>query len=123
MAFTNGSAQISTSSLTTFKCKDEALFGFAGLWEAWESGDGSYLETCTILTTEANALIQPIHERMPVIIHATDYDLWLDPHLQDGRVLQPLLRPYEAEAMQAYPVSTAVNNPRHDSRDCIESLA
>ncbi|MEO1401665.1 MAG: SOS response-associated peptidase [Cyanobacteria bacterium J06635_1] len=103
--------------------EDHALFGFAGLWEIWESGDGSYLETCTILTTAPNALMETIHNRMPVILHPRDYDTWLDPTLQTARDLQPLLRPYEAAAMQAYPVSTTVNSPRNETSACIEPLA
>lgn len=99
------------------------LFGFAGLWEKWEGGDGSYLETCTILTTEPNEMMATIHHRMPVIIHPEDYDLWLDPSLQDGRHVQHLLRPYESEAMQLYPVSKTVNNPRNETPACIEPLA
>ncbi|MBE9077538.1 SOS response-associated peptidase [Romeria aff. gracilis LEGE 07310] len=99
------------------------LFGFAGLWEQWESGDGSYIESCTIITTEPNELMQPIHNRMPVILHPEDYDLWLDPRLEKGHSLQPLLRPYEPDPMQAYPVSLQVNNPRHEAADCIEPLA
>lgn len=99
--------------------EDQAPFGFAGLWEKWTDGDGSALETCTILTTEPNELMAPIHNRMPVIIHPQDYDLWLDPDLQDGRHLQHLLRPYEPEAMQRYPVSTTVNSPRNEMPECI----
>ncbi|MGC1309933.1 MAG: SOS response-associated peptidase [Phormidesmis sp.] len=99
------------------------LFGFAGLWEKWESGDGSYLETCTILTTAPNELMETIHNRMPVIVHPEDYDLWLDPDLQDGRHLQHLLRPYEAEAMALYPVSNTVNSPRNETPECIEPIA
>lgn len=101
---------------------DQSLFGFAGLWEIWEGGDGSYLETCTILTTEPNEQMQVIHNRMPVIVHPEDYDLWLDPELQNGRHLQHLLRPYESEAMQMYPVSTRVNSPQNEAPDCIEPL-
>ncbi len=96
------------------------LFGFAGLWEQWESGDGSYLETCTILTTLPNELMATIHNRMPVIVQPDDYDLWLDPDLQDGQHLQHLLRPYEADTMRLYPVSKTVNNPRHETPGCIE---
>ena len=102
---------------------DQGLFGMAGIWEIWESGDGSYVESCTILTTDPNALMQTIHHRMPVIIPPEDYDLWLDPSLQDGRHVQHLLRPYESEAMQLYPVSKTVNNPRNETPACIESLA
>lgn len=101
---------------------DQALFGMAGIWESWESGDGSYVESCTILTTEPNALMRPIHNRMPVIIHPADYDLWLDPTVQKGAAVQHLLRSFEADAMQAYPVSTAVNSPRNESVDCVEPI-
>lgn len=103
--------------------KEQAPFGFAGLWEPWESGDGSYLETCTILTTEPNELMQSIHNRMPVIVHPQDYDTWLDPELQGGRNLQAVLRPYETDDMHLYPVSTTVNNPRHETPECVEPLA
>ena len=103
--------------------KTRSLFGFAGLWDTWESGDGSYLETCTILTTEPNELMQPIHNRMPVIVHPEDYDLWLNPSLQQRDRLQPVLRPYETDAMQMYPVSKTVNSPRNESPACIEPLA
>lgn len=98
------------------------LFGFAGLWEKWESGDGSYLETCTILTTEPNDLMQPVHNRMPVIIHPEDYDLWLDPDIQDGRHVQHLLRPYDEAAMALHPVSKTVNSPRNETPECIEPI-
>ncbi|MEL6247817.1 MAG: SOS response-associated peptidase [Cyanobacteria bacterium J06648_16] len=107
--------------------QDHAPFGFAGLWEHWEGGDGSYLETCTILTTAPNALMEPIHNRMPVIVHPDDYNTWLDPERgefkQDRGLLESLLRPYEAERMEAYPVSTEVNSPRNESPDCLEPLA
>ena len=103
--------------------EDQKIFGFAGLWETWESGDGSYLESCTILTTEPNGLMETIHNRMPVIVHPEDFDLWLDPSLQDGRHVQHLLRPYEDEAMDAYAVSTVVNNPRNEDSECVVPLA
>lgn len=102
---------------------DRALFGMAGLWEIWESGDGSYLESCTILTTEPNELMQSIHNRMPVIVNPQDYDLWLDPTVQKRDALQPLLRPFKSEDMQAYEVSTAVNNPRNETAECVEPIA
>ncbi|MEN8444857.1 MAG: SOS response-associated peptidase family protein, partial [Cyanobacteria bacterium J06555_13] len=87
-----------------------------------ESGDGSYIESCTILTTEPNGLMQSIHNRMPVILHPADYDLWLDPKEQNRERLQSLLRPYEDDAMQAYPVSTTVNSPRNKTAACVEPL-
>lgn len=102
---------------------DRSLFAMAGLWESWQSGDGSYIESCTILTTEPNGLMQPIHNRMPVILHSKDYDQWLDPQVQKREQLQPLLRPYDKETMQAYPVSTTVNSPRNESATCVEPLS
>ena len=102
---------------------DQSLFGMAGLWEIWESGDGSYIESCTILTTEPNALMQPIHNRMPVILRAQDYDLWLDPQQQKREALEPLLAPSDAGMMQAYAVSKTVNNPRNETPECIEAVA
>lgn len=105
-----------------FGLSDHAPFAFAGLWEHWESGDGSVIDSCTIITTEANALLQPIHDRMPVILKAADYDQWLDPAEQKTDRLQRLLHPFAAEAMMAYPVSTQVNNFRYDDADCIRPL-
>jgi putative SOS response-associated peptidase YedK len=95
------------------------LFAFAGLWEHWEKApDGVALESCTIVTTEANELLRPIHERMPVILAAEDYASWLDP-ATPAKAALALLRPYPAAAMLAYPVSTRVNNVRFDDALCI----
>ena len=92
-----------------------SLFAFAGLWERWRSPETneSYF-SCTILTTAANALMAPIHHRMPVIVPPAAYDVWLDPtHYNRGELTQ-LLHPYEADAMTAIAISSAVNNPQHD---------
>jgi len=97
------------------------LFGLAGLWEFWRDPEGSELQTCTILTTSPNALMEPIHNRMPVIIDPADYSMWLEPGDDPDEALH-LLRPYPAAAMAAYPVSTAVNNPRHEGRELIQPL-
>ncbi|MBF2029713.1 MAG: SOS response-associated peptidase [Oscillatoriales cyanobacterium C42_A2020_001] len=105
-----------------FQLENHSLFGFAGLWEHWESPAGELLETCTILTTEANEVLRPIHDRMPVILHPDDYDTWLDPTLNTSAKLQPLLRPYPVDEMQAYPVSPLVNKADCDRPDCIEPL-
>jgi putative SOS response-associated peptidase YedK len=77
----------------------------------------------TVLTTDANELVGFIHDRMPVIVNPGDYDLWLDPDVQDAKLLEPLLVLYTSEAMAAYPVSTLVNNPRVDEPKCIEPVA
>jgi putative SOS response-associated peptidase YedK len=101
-----------------FSLRDNNPFAFAGLWERWESPEGDIVETCTILTTEANELVSPIHDRMPVILHPKDYDLWLDPNFTSSDSLQALLNPYPSEAMIAYPVSSKVNSPKNDSPEC-----
>ncbi|BAZ31528.1 hypothetical protein NIES4074_40010 [Cylindrospermum sp. NIES-4074] len=106
-----------------FRLQDGQPFGFAGLWERWQSLSGEEIASCTILTTAANELLQPIHNRMPVILEPQDYNLWLDPQVEKPEVLQPLLHPYPAQAMTAYPVSTWVNNSRHNSPECIIPLS
>lgn len=105
------------------RLRDERPFAFAGLWEHWEGGDGMVIDSCTVLTTEPNELVRPLHNRMPVILAPEDYSRWLDPGLQKADLLQPLLRPYPSEGMHAYPVDTWVNNPRNDDLQCIEPLA
>jgi putative SOS response-associated peptidase YedK len=102
------------------RMNDGEPFGFAGIWDHWEDPDGSVVESCAIITTEANELVRPIHERMPVIIPPVDYDLWLDPKQLGTEQLKPLLRPYPAEAMLAYPVSAIVNRAVHEDPQCIE---
>ena len=97
-------------------------FGFAGLWEHWENGNGDVIESCTILTTEANDVLRPIHDRMPVIVSPDDYDLWLDPTLEKSDRLYAILHPYSEAEMVSYPVSAKVNNPRNDSPECIQAL-
>lgn len=103
------------------RLKNDHPFGFAGLWERWEKGDQP-IESCTILTTDANDLMKPIHDRMPVIIPKGQYDLWLDPGCQDSEKLTKLLRPYSPDEMMAIPVSTLVNNPKSDVAKCIEAV-
>jgi putative SOS response-associated peptidase YedK len=98
-------------------------FAFAGLWEHWTPAEGEPLETCTIITTEPNDLMAPIHNRMPVILAPTAYDQWLDPNFQQAESLKALLRPYTSEELTAYPVSTLVNNPRHDVPQCLEPVS
>jgi len=101
---------------------DGSPFAFAGLWEHWQDANGNELETCTILTTEANELLAQLHERMPVILPAEHYDPWLDPSLQDADRVTPMLTPYPAEFMIDYPVSPRVNSPQHDDPTCLEPV-
>ena len=98
-------------------------FAFAGLWEHWKPAEGVPLETCTIITTEPNDLMAPIHNRMPVILSPASYDQWLDPTFQQTESLKALLRPYPSEELTAYPVNTLVNNPRHDAPQCLEPVS
>ena len=105
------------------RMKDSRPFAFAGLWEVWRSEDGSELPTCTIITGLPNELVANIHDRMPVILSQEDCKRWLDPGEQPADALMGLLKPYPAEEMDASPVGRAVNNPRHDSPKCIQSVA
>ena len=105
------------------KLRDGEPFAFAGLWDHWAPADGQPLETCTILTTTPNALVQPIHDRMPVILPSNAYGAWLDRTVSDVPTVQALLTPYPADEMIAYPVSTRVNNPAHDTPECVLPLA
>ena len=112
-----------------FGLKDGGLFAFAGLWESWsvregtartgslaEWGPGEVIETCTILTTKANGIVEPIHDRMPVILPSDAFDPWLS-----GETVS--LGPYPAEAMAVHPVNTLVNRPANDDPRCIEPVA
>jgi len=101
------------------RLQDGSPFGMAGLWERWDKA-GDPLETCTILTTAANSLMAPLHERMPVILSSGDFCRWLDPAIHEPAALVPLLQPFNPEGMVAHPVSTIVNRPAHDAPDCIE---
>ncbi len=102
------------------RLRDGDLFAFAGLWDQWQSPDGELVESCTIVTTGANDLVRPLHDRMPVIVDPRDYERWLDRRIQDPAKLREILKPYPSERMIAYPVSAAVNNPRNDDAQCVE---
>ena len=98
--------------------EDGSPFAFAGLRERCEPPDGGKpVESCTIITTEANALVRRFHDRMPVILDPADSDLWLDPAVTEPERILPLLRPYPAERMEAYAVSSIVNSPSHETAD------
>jgi putative SOS response-associated peptidase YedK len=103
------------------RMKDTEIFSFAGLWEHWQGPEGKVIESCTIIVTESNKLIRPIHDRMPVILPATEYDTWLDPGTKTETVRE-MLTPYPASKMELYPVSTAVNNPRNDDQKLVQRM-
>jgi putative SOS response-associated peptidase YedK len=95
-------------------------FALAGLWETWNGPDGSQILSCTIITTEPNALMQEIHNRMPVILPEAAYNTWLSGEDGDMQKLAALLQPYPADEMTAWPISTLVNSPANDWPACIE---
>lgn len=104
------------------RLRDGNLFAFAGLWEEWQSPDGSPLRTCAIITVAPNELLAPIHNRMPAILTREQEAVWLDPTLRNPADVLPLLQPYSAERMEAYPVSRRVNAPVANDPECIQPL-
>lgn len=88
-----------------FGLKSGEPFGFAGLYEVWHGSDKNPLQTCTIITTAANELVEPIHDRMPVIVPKADEATWIDPDNQDQKGLLSILKPYPAELMEMSPAA------------------
>jgi putative SOS response-associated peptidase YedK len=105
-----------------FEVNDGELFAFAGLWERWKNPNGDWIKTCAILTTKANSITSPIHDRMPVILKPDDYDLWLDPGMVDTAAASDLLKPFDVGSMRCYPVSTRVNNVANDDEECSQPI-
>ncbi|MGI8494230.1 MAG: SOS response-associated peptidase [Pyrinomonadaceae bacterium] len=104
-----------------FYLPEKEVFGFAGLYENWlDKETGESLESCTIITTEANEILKPVHDRMPVILKAKDYEEWLDEKLKDTERLEKLLIPYPAKEMKSHPVNKSVNIPDVDSAELIK---
>ena len=95
-------------------------FAFAGLWDEWRAADGSQLLTCSIITTSPNALMSPIHDRMPVILQPADYGEWLDEAPRAPDSLQHLIAAFPADLMEAYPVSALVNSPSNDRAELLQ---
>jgi putative SOS response-associated peptidase YedK len=102
-----------------FRLKDGGPFAFAGLWEQWTAPDGVTVESATVLTTGANELVRPLHERMPVILREEDHDRWLAPGSGDPAALRALLIPFPAGEMTASRVSRWVNDARHEGPECV----
>ena len=103
--------------------KDEQPFGMAGLWECNSQIGPTPMETCTVITTAANPLVAPIHDRMPVILPAEHFEQWLDSAFEDATVLQSLLQPYAAEKMSTRAVSRNVNKVGYNQADCLTPTA
>lgn len=102
-----------------FRMADEQPFAFAGLWERWDDPDGEAIESCTILTTQANDLVKSVHHRMPVILDRPDESRWLD---EQAAAPRDLLQSFPAEQMISMPVSTHVNNPQHEDARCLQTM-
>lgn len=98
-------------------------FTFAGLWDSWTNQEGKIINSCTIITTRSNALIEPIHDRMPVILTKENEKLWIDQDLKEQELLKSLLKPYPEYLMEAYEVSSVVNSPKVDDERCIARAA
>jgi putative SOS response-associated peptidase YedK len=103
--------------------KDGESFGMAGLWERWRGKDDETIESCTIIVTEANALVRDLHDRMPVILAPEGYGAWLDPENKDADGLRRMLRPADPAPWMLREVSRKVNSPKNDGPDLIESVA
>ena len=101
-----------------FRRPDEQPFAFAGLWDTWKK-DELEIESCTIITTDANEVMEPIHHRMPVVLCTNDYDEWLDPTATE---LTKLLTPCPAKELICYSVDPFVNNARNQGPQCIERI-
>ncbi len=102
--------------------KSDELFGFAGLYDIYKDPEGHELHTFTIVTTEANELVAPIHNRMPVILPRQAEDEWLDPTVTDPFQVTRLLKPFPADLMEVYPVSKKVNSPGNDLPELVRTL-
>jgi len=100
-----------------------ALFAFAGLWERWTDPEGQRIESCTLLTTAAAENLRELHVRMPVIVDPVDYAHWMDPDVVDPDLVSPVLDRNLGGALDFHPISTHVNDVRHDDPRCLEAIA
>jgi putative SOS response-associated peptidase YedK len=98
-------------------------FGLAGLWDVWRKSDGTTVESFTIITTEPNELVGPIHNRMPVMLRREEEEQWLDVLRQSFAAVRSLLKPYPATLMDAHDVSTLVNSAKYDGPECIQPVS
>lgn len=103
-----------------FTVPDTPIFAFAGLWDAWKDKDGHWLQSFSIVTTEANELMSSVHTRMPCILHPRDYDLWLSREITEQPPID-LLRPYESDGMEMTPANPLVGNVRNNGPEMLNS--
>jgi putative SOS response-associated peptidase YedK len=106
-----------------FRPTNQPMFALAGLYEHWQDQSGREIDSCTILVGEANQDVAPIHDRMPIILKAGDFDRWLNPEIQIKEQLLPLLKPSPIGEVEHYPVSRAVNSPSNDHADLISDIS
>ena len=104
-----------------YRLKADGPLLFAGLWETWKD-EGESIESCAILTTDANDLAKEVHNRMPVILTGDEALAWIDPAIDDKEKLTSLLTPYSPDKMTAYAVDAMVGNVRNNSPDCIKPI-
>lgn len=105
------------------RMKDEKPFMLAGVYSVWKDKEENEVPSFAIITTDANELMAPIHNRMPVILDPKDFERWLDPENHDTASLMHMLVPFPSEPMKAYPVSRYVNNARNEGEECIQPVA
>lgn len=105
-----------------FQMGNNEPFAIASLWENWRSPEAENVVSCSIITTAANETVQPVHDRMPVILPEDVWEQWLDPSINNSQQVLPLLKPYSSAAMKANAVSTIVNSPARESSECIQAI-
>jgi putative SOS response-associated peptidase YedK len=103
-----------------FQMKDGHSFAFAGIWDRWRNGE-TKIDSCAIITTNANELLEPIHDRMPVILREESYKYWLDQEANPGE-LKKLLEPYSSDEMKSHPVSSQVNRADVENEDLVKRV-
>ena len=105
--------------------RDGEPMALAGLWAGWRDpsdADADWLRTCAIVTTNANDVLAPLHDRMPVVLEQHDWDRWLDPSADDVGVLGRMLVPASNDLLVAYPVGSAVNSADNDGPELVERV-
>jgi putative SOS response-associated peptidase YedK len=106
-----------------FGLTNGSVFAFAGLWDRWRDPKNNVVESCTILTTQPNALVADVHNRMPAILSPDDYERWLDPGITDVSEVAECLKPFDARLMKKYPVSSRVNRAENDDAECAREVS
>ncbi len=101
---------------------DRGYMAMAGVWDHWQGEDGQEIESCSIITAEANKLMLEIHDRMPAILDKNDLVAWLDPGTDQERVLS-MLKPCPDSWIETYPVSRRVNSVKNNGPECLEKMA